>query len=169
MDVQTLKDLGLDLAASKLDAKLVLKKKLALAYEHYRFIEPHVFVRFQEEIKKKTLLVKVACPLCKNNQKARSTCYYCQTTGAQEMVYDKLVFNKLKDYPEVPPADCLLDLRKAKDLACFDEFEVGKVEAQEVRPDPIIFGLINGCEDKFYITQWDDDVKIEDILNDGEG
>jgi hypothetical protein len=30
--------------------------------------------------------------------------------------------------------------------------------------DPIIFGKIDGCTDRFFIAQWDDDVKIEDIV-----
>ena len=85
------------------------------------------------------------------------------------MTHDKLSFVNLKEYPEVPPMDCLMDLKKAKDMECFDSFEVAKVETVDVRPDPIIFGLINGCEDKFYITQWEHDVRIEDILKEGEG
>jgi hypothetical protein len=62
-----------------------------------------------------------------------------------------------------------MDLKKAKDMGCFDYFEVAKVETVEVRPDPIIFGGIEGCDDKFFITQWDDDVSIEEILNENEG
>jgi hypothetical protein len=67
------------------------------------------------------------------------------------------------------PTEKEVELRKAKGLECFDRFEVAKVETIEVRPDPIIFGLINDCVDKFFITQWDDDVKIEDILKQNEG
>jgi len=169
MDAQTLKDLGLDKAAATLDKKLTLKKKLAIAYEHFRFVEPHIFDRFQEEVKAKTMKVIVPCPKCQNISGSKENCSYCQRTGAQHMTHDKLSFVNLKEYPEVPPMDCLMDLKKAKDMECFDSFEVAKVETVDVRPDPIIFGLINGCEDKFYITQWEHDVRIEDILKEGEG
>lgn len=169
MDAQTLKELGFDKVADTLDKKLTLKKKLAIAYEHFRFVEPHIFDRFQEEVKNKTLKVVVACPQCKNNPLAKLSCGYCRKTGAQHMTHDTLAFVRLADYPECPPMDCLMDLKKAKELECFDAFEVAKVETVDIRPDPIIFGLINGCEDKFFITQWDDDVKIEDILKENEG
>lgn len=147
MTPELLKELGLDAASHKLTEKISLKKKLLIAYEHFRFVEPHIFDRFQEEIKTKTLKKK---------------------DGWYDS-YDTLKFIPLKEYGEVPPPDCLMDLKNAKDMGCFDYYEVAKVETVEHRPDPIIFGCIKGCVDKFYITQWDDDVKIEDILRDGEG
>lgn len=169
MNTELLKELGMDAASKNLDRKLTLKKKLTVAYEHFRFVEPHVFERFQEEVKNKTLKVIVACPRCNNHEHAKKSCGYCQKTGALHMTHDTLSFTDLKEYPEVPPMDCLMDLKKAKDMGCFDSYEVAKVQTVDVRPDPIIFGLIKGCEDKFFITQWDDDVKIEDILRESEG
>lgn len=147
MTPEILKELGLDKASEKLVQKISLKKKLLIAYEHYRFVEPHIFERFQEEIKAKTLTKKYG--------------YYDS--------YDRLSFIPLKEYGEVPPHDCLMDLKTAKDRGCFDSFEVAKVETVEHRPDPIIFGCIDGCVDKFFITQWDDDFSIEQILKDSEG
>lgn len=169
MNTELLKELGLDTAAQKIDKGQNLKKKLAIAYEHYRFVSPDIFDRFQKQLCEKTKKVEVACPKCKNHSLKKKICGYCQMTGAQSMTYDKLAFVDIKDYPEVPPPDCLMDLKKAKDLKCFDKFEVAKVETVEIRPDPIIFGLIDNCVDKFFVTQWDDDVKIEDILREGEG
>lgn len=52
---------------------------------------------------------------------------------------------------------------------CFDKFEVMTVEWHKEVPDPILFGVVNGCADRFFIAQWDTDVKIEDILKDHEG
>jgi hypothetical protein len=147
MTPELLKELGLDKASDTLTKKISLKRKLLIAYEHYRFVEPHIFDRFQEEIKAKTLKKK---------------------DGWYDS-YDQLVFIPIKEYGEVPPPDCLLDLRKAKEMNCFDTFEVAKVQTVEHRPDPIIFGCIEGCVDKFFITQWDDDVSIEQILKDSEG
>jgi hypothetical protein len=169
MNAELLKELGLDTAAAKVSHNLTLQKKMLIAYEHFRFVEPHVFDRFQAEIKSKTLRVHIPCPQCENKEGKKQSCGYCQRTGAQHMTHDKLAFVDIKSYTEVPPMDCLMDLKKAKDLNCFDTFEVAKVETVDVRPDPVIFGLINGCVDKFYITQWDDDVKIEDILRENEG
>ncbi len=169
MNTELLKELGLDKAAEKIDKGQDLKRKLAVAYEHYRFVSPDVFDRFQKQLYEKTQKVEVACPQCKNISPIKDSCGYCQHTGAQSMTYDKLAFVKIEDYSEVPPMDCLMDLKKAKGFKCFDRFEVAKVETVEVRPDPIILGLIDNCVDKFFVTQWDDDVKIEDILKEGEG
>ncbi len=169
MNVELLKELGLDKAADTLGKKLDLKKKLAIAYEHFRFVEPHILYRFQGEVKNKTMKIHVLCSVCKNDDKIKNRCGLCMGTGAQHMTHDKLSFTNLKEYPEVPPMDCLLGLKKAKDMGCFDSFEVAKIETVDVRPDPIIFGLIEGCADKFYITQWMDDISIEDILKESEG
>ena len=154
--VDQLKELGLDSAAGKLNKKVSLKRKLAIAYEHYRFVSPGVFDRFQKRLKEKTYRVEV------------DKDFYSATPPSVE-IYDTLAFVKLAEYGEIPPPDCLLDLKTAKDMACFDSFEVAKVETVEVRPDPIIFGCIDNCEDKFFVTQWDADVAIEDILEEGEG
>ena len=43
--------------------------------------------------------------------------------------------------------------------------QYASIESVEVRKDPIIFGKITGCTDLFFITQWYDDVSIEEILN----
>lgn len=147
MNVELLKELGMDAAADNLQEKITLKQKLLVAYEHFKFVEPHIFERFQTELRNKT--------------QRKDPDGYTR--------FDTIKFIGLSSYTEIPPPDCLQDLKKAKDLNIFDKFEVAKVETVEVRPDPIIFGSITGCVDKFFITQWDDDVKIEDILREGEG
>jgi hypothetical protein len=47
---------------------------------------------------------------------------------------------------------------------CFDSFEIAKIQWKREIKDPILFGRIDGCPDRFYVSQWDDDVRIEDIL-----
>lgn len=169
MDLELLKELGFETAHKEASKKLDLKRRMMLAYEHFRFVEPHIMERFQSQLKVKTLKILQACPKCKNNQKHKETCTYCRQTGAQEQTYDKLQFTPLSKYREVPPQEALLDLKRAKDMNIFDTFEVAKVESVVERPDPIIFGQIEGCDDRFYIAQWDNDVKITDILNESEG
>lgn len=157
MNTDLLKELGLDKAANNVLKGKLLKRKMSIAYENYRVISPEIFERFDLQLKEKTY-------------KKESTGQYTYTEKWQ-----KLIFIKLSEYGQVPPPDCLMDLKKAKDFGCFDNFEVAKtIEVENYvdntpRPDPIIFGLIDGCVDKFFITQWDDDVSIEDILNENEG
>jgi hypothetical protein len=54
-------------------------------------------------------------------------------------------------------------MREAKKCNCFDSFEIAKIESIEVKKDPILFGRVNECGDRFFIAQWDDDVTIEAI------
>ncbi len=77
--------------------------------------------------------------------------------------YDKrFVLQPIRDYNSLPPDNVLDELKKAKDNKCFDEFYIGYIEKVE---DPILFGKITDFPTlHFYIAQWGDDVKIEDII-----
>jgi hypothetical protein len=39
----------------------------------------------------------------------------------------------------------------------------------KVIPDPVVFGIIIGCRNKYFIAQWDNEVSIEQILKEDEG
>lgn len=181
MNVNQLNELGLFEAARRLEKGREFKRKMALAYEHYRFVSPDIFERFKKELRAKTEK-RVVCSSCKGGVISGKKgllgwggdgpayfCRNCDGDGFIGSTYDSVSLQSIQDYEEIPPMDCLIDLKKAKDLNCFDHFQVAKVETVEVRPDPIIFGIIEGCRDKFFITQWDNDIKIQDILREGEG
>lgn len=77
--------------------------------------------------------------------------------------YDKeFVLTELKEYKHLPPNHVLKSLKEAKKRKCFDKFCVGHIRKVK---DPILFGQIDGfAELYFFIDQWGEDVKIEDIL-----
>ncbi len=175
-----LKELGLDSASELLEKQLTLKRKLTIAYEHFRFVTPEVMNRFQQALKVKTEKIQEVCPRCEGKKEVKvdpknlfnhqmEKCNYCRGTGAKEMTYDKLLFTKLSETSKIPPLDVLDKLKEAQQLKCFDYYEVAEVKSIVERPDPIIFGCIEGADEKFYIAQWDDDIKIEDILLPNEG
>lgn len=147
MNSAELLELGFSKVGNKLKDKEDLKRKLAIAFEHHRVVTPGVVERFQKQLRKKTEAVDK----------------YGRTS------YDTLAFCKIAEYGEVPPVEVLGKVKEAMALKCFDYFEVAKVETVQVRPDPIIFGRIKGCDDRFFVAQWDNDVKIEDILMANEG
>lgn len=147
MTVTELREVGMEEAANQLEKKMVLAKKMMVAYEHFRFVTPEVLTRFKDALKEKT--------------------FTKDKNGYQR--YDTLKFEELKRYSKVPPKTVLESIKTAMDKKCFDKFEVASVETVEVRPDPIVFGVIDGCQDKFFIDQWDNDVRIEDILKESEG
>ncbi len=143
-----LRELGFTDAAAKVKESRELARKLRIAFEHFRYVTPENFLRFSEELKTKSW---------KNNYRNYS------------YSYDQLVFTRICAYKKVPPPEVLSKVREAKALGCFDDFEVATVQSVKVIPDPIIFGIIHGCENKYFVAQWDDDVKIEDILRPEEG
>lgn len=138
--------------------KTELKHKLTIAYEHYRVVTQAKVDEFNIELRKKT-------------EKAAedSSAFSSIFTARPVVTYDQLVFVELGKYSQVPPDHVLDALEVARERGCFDSFEVGVLETVEVRPDPILFGRISGSPDRFFIDQWDDDVKIQDILKDNEG
>lgn len=155
MDVMTavpseteLSDLGFNAAVAQLKVDKELGRKLRIAFEHFRVVEPQHIARFNTALREKTQKIDMM---------------YGSPT------FDRLAFTPVAQYRNVPPADVLQKLREAKTLACFDTFEIATIESVKVIPDPILFGRINGSGNRYFIAQWDDDVKIEDILREDEG
>ncbi len=145
-DEERLEKLGLIQASKIVKEMKEVKRKMAIAYEHFRFVRPEKIVEFNEKLRQETL-----------------------KEGKGYKDYKSLVFIPLEIYTEVPPVDVLDKIEAAVKFNCFDKFEVAKIESVHVIEDPIVFGIINRCADKFFIAQWDDDVKIEQILAENEG
>ena len=146
MNAGTLKKLGFKKAADTLDKVQKLERKLSIAYQNFQWIRQESFNKFNEALKEQTI----------------------KRTGTKGKdlyeAYDKLKFTKIAEYEKVPPQDVLTEVEKAVDLKCFDSLEVCTVESVVEYKDPIIFGVIDGCGDRFYMAQWMDDIKFEDLL-----
>ena len=146
MDTIQLKKLGFKKAVNDIEQGLELKRKMTIAYEHFRYVKQEKIDAFNAKLRKET-----------------------EETKDYSTIYDTLQFTLVADYGSVPPAEVLEKVEEAQKLGCFDIFEIATVKSVEERKDPIIFGRINGCPDRFFIAQWDDDVKVEDILDENEG
>lgn len=148
-DEARLARLGFTKVASNLKALKEKKRKMMLAYEHYRVVSPEKVAQFNEELKKKT-----------------------QTGSAYLREWKELSFMPIEAYEKVPPAEVLEAVEKAQAMEAgngvkvFDAFEVAYIRNVK---DPIIFGRVNGCPDRFFIAQWDTDIRIEDLLKAHEG
>ena len=153
--MELLKELGMESAHKVVNDKLELQRKMHLAYNGYEFVSQEKIDHFNAELKKKTLVI-----YDRNTKEIRKK---VDTRKWNELVYDQLVFCALQDYKQVPPLDVLRKVKAAKDVACFDAFEVAKIESIKEIVDPIVFGRVNGCTDRFFIAQWDEDVKFEDL------
>lgn len=139
-----LERLGFKKAATQVKTTRDRKRKLMLAYEHYRFVRQENIDKFNAELKKKTIKGK----------------------EPYSASWQTLDFTPVESYDKIPPADVLALMETAVERKCFDKYEVAYI--RDVK-DPLLFGRIEGCTDRFFIGQWDDDVKIEDILKDNEG
>jgi len=74
----------------------------------------------------------------------------------------RLAIVEIKDYKRLPPDDVLEALKKAQTEDLFDTFHIAYIERVK---DPILFGKIKAFKNLFFfIAQWGDDVKFEDIL-----
>ena len=141
---ERLNKLGLTAASKRVIYLRERKRKLAIAYEHYRFVRQEKIDAFNKKLHEKTL-------------------------DKKNYTYQVLTFTELGNYEAAPPEPVLVDLETAIGRTCFDSFEVAHIVTQQKLPDPILFGRIKACPDRFYIAQWDNDVKIDDLLKPSEG
>lgn len=144
-DAALLKRLGFHYVATQVTKLEERKRKLMIAHEHYRFVTQEKIDAFNVKLKKET---------GKN------------MNDPWKMEYKVLSFTSVSDYQSIPPADVLAEMEVAQERKCFDQFEVAYIKQVK---DPIIFGRIEGCAKRFYVAQWDNDVRIEDLLMPNEG
>ena len=150
-NIDRLEQLGLTAVATELKQELSIRQKLTIAYEHFRYLTPEKVAAFDAKL------------LAETRQEEGVNQW------GQIYSYKRTKLTPLKDYRKVPPDSVLDALESAQGRGCFDTFEVMTIESHKVVPDPILFGRVTGCADLFFISQWDEDVKIEDILKDHEG
>lgn len=62
-------------------------------------------------------------------------------------------------YPNIPPEHALQKIEKHR--TDFDYFTIAEVNSIK---DPLLLGRIVGIEDRFFLAQWGDDVKLDDII-----
>lgn len=145
-----LEELGFKAAAESLKGKRELARKMRIAFEFHRVVTPENIKQFNEELLQRTRKV---------------------TDKYGSYTHQYLQFTPVESYGEIPPPEALALLREAKQRNCFDQFVVATIGTTSVSkvPDPILFGQIKGDQNYYFIAQWDDDVRIEDILKEDEG
>ena len=146
MNAKQLKELGFESAAKELSASKEFNRKTCEAYAFYKIVRQEHIDKFNEESKKNSL---------KESGTAGKDLYHA---------YDKLCLTNIKEYKEVPPEPVLTKLKEARDKAIFDSFEIMKIESVKEYKDPILFGRIIGCTDLFFIAEWDEDIKMKDLI-----
>lgn len=133
-------------------------RRLAQAYEHFRYVSEEKVQAFQARLRASTSSLN-------DHQRAM----IAQHRGAHIETYDRLAFMPVEQYAKMPPSDVLMAVKAAKDRAIFDTFEVAAIETTREVHDPIVFGRITDCGDRFFVSQWGEDVKITDLIGENEG
>lgn len=146
MVVSQAKELGFTAAVLNVEEAAVLKKKLTVAYERYRYVTSEQIQAFNTKLRQLS-----------------------ENLAQGQYHYQELVLTPTEKYPAIPPAEVLEKLAEAKGLQVFDSYEVAHIVAQVEVKDPILFGRVKGCGDRFIIAQWDDDVKVSDLIGELEG
>lgn len=68
---------------------------------------------------------------------------------------------EIQRYNGIPPQSALDALQLAKERKVFDYFTVAKVEGVK---DPLLLGVLQNNEDRFFLSQWGDDVCLDDVI-----
>lgn len=140
------REAGFESAADQAATNLDRAGRLAQAYEHYRFVTKERIDQFNQDLRKAT-----------------------QKDDKYSTTYDTMELTAVRDYHSIPPTDVLKALIEAKARNIFDTYEVAWIKTVREVHDPLLFGLVEGCTDRFFIAQWGDDVKITDLLAEHEG
>lgn len=130
------KKLGFKFLGDKIGQIEKSRESMRVAYKSYRYVTQEQIDDFNRKLRKET-----------------------SYNGGRS--WKELSFCNIENYDMVPPDEALDKLEVAQEKKVFDYFEVAYIRNVE---DPIIFGRINGCTDRFFIAQWDDDVSIDQIF-----
>lgn len=150
--IEQAKVLGFTAGAAKAELDRDRARRMYAAYTGYEIVEPGHIEAFQERLK------------------ARSMKRTGEVGVNLREHFDTLVFEAPETYKGtgdssgLPPKEALDAFAAAKDAGMFDTFEVARVESVQVYKDPILFGRIDGCLDRFFIAQWGDDVSLKDLI-----
>lgn len=67
----------------------------------------------------------------------------------------------VKEYKAIPPDHALEALKRAREKEIFHDFTIASVTHVK---DPLLFGVLNGVEDRFFLAQWGEDVALDDVI-----
>lgn len=71
----------------------------------------------------------------------------------------------IERYLNIPPNNILEAAQVAKGRCIFSKFTVATLEKfSEPIKDPLLLGHIDGCENRYIIGQWDDDILVDDLI-----
>lgn len=67
----------------------------------------------------------------------------------------------IHEYPGLPPQHVIDKLRDEVPKQLFHSFVIATVESIH---DPLLLGVLNGREERYFLAQWGDDVSLDDVI-----
>jgi len=67
----------------------------------------------------------------------------------------------IESYETVPPDSVLKVMSEHKSRNLFDSFTIASVNAVH---DPLLLGRLRECDDRYFISQWGNDVALDDVI-----
>lgn len=166
---------GMTGAAKALREKADRVRRLAMAYEHFRYVTTEAVTAFMDKLRKSTSKFPSWEQFRAQGGAAwglTKKAYESSPANYVKPAHDALTMEPAEAYTGLPTAEVLDKMLAAKTLGVFDSFEVAHVDpvaSQVINPDPIIFGRITGCTDRFFVAEWGSDVSINDLIGKNDG
>ena len=76
----------------------------------------------------------------------------------------QIISENLIVYPGCIPQKQLSRIKFAKKLNMFDKINIWSYSIVQTLPDPVAVGIIDGLTGFFFITQWDSDLTLDDLI-----
>ena len=94
-------------------------------------------------------------------KKTRITKHTVHAALSEEGTIGQFVWTEtpLDEYTGIPPEFVLKKIEEHR--VSFDTLVIAEVNSVK---DPLLLGRINGCSDRYFIAQWGEDVKLDDII-----
>lgn len=71
----------------------------------------------------------------------------------------------VEKYNKIPPKYVFEKLKTVRNLNLFDYYTVAELGTlTEKQKDPLLLGRLKNESDRFFISQWDDDIKLDDLI-----
>mgnify|MGYP001570389797 CR=1 FL=1 len=172
-----LEELGFKKVSSNILSRIEVKKKLnnIAKYKYVKITKEMINIYLDnkveeyDKIHEKTdifppLWARVSIPQDDKNSKiteiVKQTCDY---SSRKKGTIGKFVWKEcpIEEYESIPPKEVLTKLRMHKNRLLFDYFTIASVENIK---DPLLFGRITETEDRYFIAQWGEDIKLDDLV-----
>lgn len=162
---ERLDKLGFKKAASPIGRKALAQQRLQVVIENkFIAVKPEKIKSFLNRLASEYNLKYGVDKLTKTDKNYGEDCsiaYTIHRSFTRGVGYFKWEEVATEQYAGIPPESVLARFEDVQRKKLFDSYTVATVGAVK---DPLLLGRILGCDDRFFIAQWGDDVSLDDVI-----